>query len=39
VPWLRTATSAMRFMIPAEVRVFPLSAQDEARRWITESAA
>jgi hypothetical protein len=39
VPWLRTATTAMRFMMPAEVRVYHLSEQDEARRWITESAA
>jgi len=26
-------------MMPAEVRVYHLSEQDEARRWITESAA
>jgi SpoIIAA-like len=39
VPWLRTTTSAMSFMIPAEIRLFHLSEQDEAKRWITESAA
>jgi hypothetical protein len=39
VPWLRATTSAMSFMIPAEVRLFHLNEQDEAKRWITESAA
>jgi hypothetical protein len=39
VPWLRSTTSAMSFMLPAEIRLFHLSEQDEAKRWITEAAA
>ncbi|OOG41336.1 STAS/SEC14 domain-containing protein [Rhodanobacter sp. C05] len=36
VPWLRTATAAMSFMIPAEIRLFRLNELDEATQWITE---
>jgi hypothetical protein len=39
VPWLRTATAGMSFMIPAEIRLFHLSELDEATRWITEASA
>jgi hypothetical protein len=39
VPWLRSTTSAMSFMLPAEIRLFHLSEVDEAKRWITEAAA
>lgn len=36
VPWLRATTSAMSFMLPAEIRLFHLNELDEAHRWITE---
>ena len=36
VPWLRTTTAAMSFMLPAEIRLFHLNQLDEATRWITE---
>ena len=38
VQWLRTTTSAMSFMVPAEIRLFHLNELDEAQRWITEPA-
>jgi len=35
VPWIRTTTAAMSFMIPAEIRLFHLNELDEATQWIT----
>ncbi|OOG56544.1 STAS/SEC14 domain-containing protein [Rhodanobacter sp. C03] len=39
VPWLRTTTAAMSFMIPAVIRLFHLTELDEATQWITEASA
>ncbi len=36
VAWLSTATRFLAPMVPCPVRVFPLSALDEAKAWITE---
>jgi SpoIIAA-like len=35
VEWIRLAMNAFRFLMPGNLRVFPLSEADEARRWIT----
>lgn len=34
VDWLRLATEAFRFMMPAEVKVFTLAEADAAKAWI-----
>jgi len=34
VDWIRHAISALRFLIPAEIRMFSTSELGEARRWI-----
>ena len=34
VEWIRLAVNAFRFLLPGELRVFPLSEAGEARRWI-----
>jgi hypothetical protein len=34
VEWLGTATKAMGFMMPGEVRVFPNAELEAARDWL-----
>ncbi len=34
VPWIAFAVNALRFLMPAEMRVFPLSGKEAARAWI-----
>ncbi|MEY2167237.1 MULTISPECIES: STAS/SEC14 domain-containing protein [unclassified Rhodanobacter] len=36
VPWLRTATKATRFLVPADFRLFALAELEPAARWIAE---
>ena len=36
VPWLRMTATAMGFVLPAEFRLFPLSALEAAKNWISE---
>ncbi|MGH7094131.1 MAG: STAS/SEC14 domain-containing protein [Stellaceae bacterium] len=35
VSWVRHTVKALRFLIPAEVRVFPTLQADEGRDWVT----
>ena len=35
VDWIRLATSAFRFLMPGQVRVFSSAESAEAKRWIT----
>jgi hypothetical protein len=35
VSWVRQTVKALRFLIPAEVRVFPTFHADEGRDWVT----
>lgn len=32
--WVATATRALGFLVPGEVRVFPDSGLEEAKRWV-----
>jgi hypothetical protein len=34
VDWIRHAINCFRFLVPAEIRIFPTSEVAEARRWI-----
>jgi hypothetical protein len=34
--WVRSITRAVAALMPAEIRVFPLAALDEARAWVRE---
>jgi hypothetical protein len=34
VDWIRHATNAFRFLMPAEMRVFPTAEAEAARGWI-----
>jgi SpoIIAA-like len=34
VEWIRLAIGAFRFLVPGEIRVFPVADAAEARRWI-----
>jgi hypothetical protein len=34
VSWLRHTVKALRFLIPAEIRVYPTPQADEGRAWI-----
>lgn len=34
VDWIRHTMDAMAFLMPAKVRVFPVSAEADARKWI-----
>jgi SpoIIAA-like len=34
VDWVRLAVNFFRFLVPGEVKVFPMAQADEARRWI-----
>jgi hypothetical protein len=36
VSWMRHTVKALRFLIPAEVRVFPTPQAEEGRSWIIE---
>ena len=36
VAWLRGLTSAMRFLVPAELRLFTDAQLEEAKAWIAE---
>lgn len=36
VPWLRFASGAMGFLLPAEFRLFPVAELAAAKRWISE---
>ena len=36
VAWLRGLTSAMRFLVPAELRLFADAQLEEAKAWIAE---
>jgi hypothetical protein len=36
IPWLRTTTAAMRFLVPAELRVFSNAQLAQAMAWIAE---
>ena len=36
VAWLRGLTSAMRFLVPAELRLFADAELEEAKAWIAE---
>lgn len=36
VPWLRVATQAMGFVVPAQVRLFHNAELDQAVAWISE---
>jgi hypothetical protein len=36
VSWLRHTVKALRFLIPAEIRVYPTPQADEGRAWIAE---
>jgi hypothetical protein len=36
VGWVRSATKAMGFVMPAQVKVFTNEQLDEAREWIGE---
>ena len=38
VPWLRTATKATRFLVPADFRLFARAELEQATRWIAEPA-
>lgn len=38
VEWLRTAMGAMRFVLPVDIRVFRLSEEADAQRWIVAPA-
>ena len=35
VSWIRHTVKALRFLIPAEVRVFPTLQAEEGRDWVT----
>jgi len=35
VSWVRHTVKALRFLIPADVRVFPTLQADEGRDWVT----
>jgi len=37
VEWIRHAAGAFAFLMPAQVRAFPVSQEAEARGWITGS--
>jgi SpoIIAA-like len=39
VEWIRLAMNAFRFLMPGNLRVFPLSEAGEARRWIIADSA
>ena len=36
VSWVRHTVKALRFLIPADIRVYPTAQADEGRGWITE---
>lgn len=36
VSWIRHTVKALRFLIQAEIRVFPTAQTEEGRDWITE---
>lgn len=36
VDWIRYAIRAFGFVMPGELRIFPLAEQDTAREWITD---
>ena len=36
VSWMRHTVKALRFLISAEIRVFPTTQSEEGRAWITE---
>jgi hypothetical protein len=36
VSWVRHTVKALRFLIPAEIRVYPTPQADEGRAWIAE---
>ncbi len=36
VSWMRHTVKALRFLIPAEIRVYTTAQADEGRDWITE---
>jgi hypothetical protein len=38
VSWVRHTVKALRFLIPAEIRVFATAQADEGRDWIAEGA-
>jgi len=35
VSWVRQTVKALRFLIPAEVQVFPTIRAEEGRKWVT----
>jgi hypothetical protein len=36
VSWVRHTVKALRFLIPADIRVYPTAQADEGRDWVTE---
>jgi hypothetical protein len=36
VSWVRHTVKALRFLIPAEIRVYPTAQADEGRDWVAE---
>jgi hypothetical protein len=38
VSWVRHTVQALRFLIPAEIRVFPTLQAEEGRVWIAQGA-
>jgi hypothetical protein len=34
IDWIRLAINAFRFLVPGEIRIFPVNEAAEARRWI-----
>lgn len=39
VDWIRHTIRAFGFLMPGELRVFPLTQQDNARNWIAQDLA
>lgn len=35
IGWVKTTVIAFRFLISGEIRVFPLSQTEEAKRWVS----
>ena len=38
VSWMRQTVKALRFLIPADIRVYPTAQADEGRDWVAEGA-
>ncbi|MEJ6570988.1 MAG: STAS/SEC14 domain-containing protein [Akkermansiaceae bacterium] len=36
VPWIRTGVRAVGFLMPCEVRIFPIAELSEATDWVCE---